>query len=193
MKNKLFLSVFLLSAAASLFALRVPAPEELPDEHLYGDRILFLQDNFREGNYRDYFQRSFAGELVWNQEGRKGAMAKVTYGSSRPFAVKPGKTYILSMDIFNLGQKQGKADVKDMTPFLSFVFQNAEGTVVRSVKAKDIPDAEKTNPLPAQWVSLSYVVEVPENAVFFVFGINSNWKKFYGPYLLSNISLKEKE
>lgn len=193
MKNKLFLSVSFLSAAVSLFALRVPAPEEVPDEHLYGDRVMFLQDDFREGSYRDYFQRSFAGELIWNQEGRKGAMAKVTYGQSRPFAVKPGKTYILKLDVFNLGQKQGKADVKDMSPFLSFTFQDAGGKPVKQVKAKDVPDAAKTNPLPAEWVPLSYEVAVPENAEMFVFGITSNYKKFYGPYLLMHISLEEKK
>ncbi len=165
-----------------------------PEEEQFGARVYFLADNFERGNYRDYFQNAFAGSLVRNCEGRTGTFAKVTYGESRPFKVTPGKKYLLSFDVFNMGAKDlsGYNPSGEKTPFpWSFTFLNDSWSVVKAIKGKDIPGSDTASPLPAKWTARSFEIKAPPNAEMFTFNISSAWKNNWGPYLLSNVKLAE--
>ncbi len=187
MKTTLFSLVMLSALSAAAAA---------PEEEQYGARIYFTEDNFEQGNYRDYFQQAFYGSLVRNREGRKGTFAQVTYGESRPFQVVPGKKYRLTFDAFNLGAKEMNAHKPSgpKAPFPArFAFLNDAWGVVRALggRGTQIPGATVEAPPPAKWTARAFEFEVPPSATMFTFSISSAWKNNWGPYLISNIKLTE--
>lgn len=195
-KSMMALGVAMIAAAATAKI------EQHPDEEEYGQRVWFRQgDKFADGNYRDYFMRSFAGELKRNLEGYKGYCCDIAYADSRPFPVEPGKKYKLSMKVFNCGMKDGVVSTNNPAPGKAAfpnLFRFWKGgekypdawDCLKSVKGVDIPEADK-EPLPAKWVDRSYVITVPEGAHMFTFSIgylrNSNW----GRYLIADVNFEE--
>ena len=190
MKNTFFLlcfSLLLLPARAA----EEPTPPEEPNEHLYGEPVFFRQDGFRDGNYRDYFQRTFNGRLVYNREGREGAMAFLHTAVSRPFRVEGGRKYALTMEMFNLGAGNGSGSGRDDAAAFpgSVLFLTKGGKAAGAVRGNGPAGAE---PLPGQWKEISLALEAPANAMTMCFRIGSAEEKGFGPYLVRNVRLTER-
>lgn len=195
-KNMMVLGVAIIAAAA------MAKIEQHPDEEEYGQRVWFRQgDKFADGNYRDYFMRSYAGELKRNLEGYKGYCCDIAFADSRPFPVEPGKKYKLSMKVFNCGMKPENTTTNDPVGKVTFPshFRFWKGgetypdawDCLKIVKGKDIPEADKDAPPPAKWTEKMYIITVPDNARMFTFTIgyfrNSKW----GRYLIADVNFEE--
>ena len=101
-------SIGLSAAVAAIAVAPLVAEDDYNSGHLYGERVHFRQDNFADGNYRDYFERDFYGYRVRNKEGYKGCVADITYATPRPFKVVSGVKCRLSMNVFNRVMQNSK-------------------------------------------------------------------------------------
>ena len=196
MKRMMF-AVIAACAAATVWA-------EPPDEELFGQRVWFRQDGtFADGNYRDYFQRSFAGELKRNQEGYKGYCCDLAFADSRPFPVVPGKTYKLSMKAFNQGMKPDAKPKKTVEKMnfpgaLTFYrggedFSNA-WKVVKCINhraiEKELPEMRRPV-LPAAWTDVSVTFTVPEGSTMFCWSYGYGRDTNAGRVLVAEVKLEE--
>lgn len=198
-KNMKTLTMVLVIACA---AMALAAPEE----EQYGQRIWFRQDGtFEEGNYLDYFQRSFAGEIMRNQEGRPGYVCGLHFADSRPYPVVPGKTYRLSMKAFNRGMKPGAKPQKTVEKMrfpssLAFYrggedYSNAWKTVIsynHRTKDADCPKGMVfDHVLPAAWTDVAVTFTVPEGATMFTWSYSYQRYTNIGQMLVADVKLKE--
>jgi len=180
---------------------------EPPEEEKFGQRVWFRQDGtFADGNYRDYFMRSFAGDLKRNQEGYKGYVCDLAYADSRPFPVEPGKTYTLKMKAFNCGMKPGvtpKKTIEKMRFPGAFTFYRGGedysnawkvvSCVNHRVKDEDCPKGMVRPVLPAAWTDVAVTFTVPAESTMFCWSYGYVRDSNVGRVLVAEVKLEEEK
>jgi len=192
-------------AVALLLGAQLPVVADHPTEEEYGRRVWFFVGNgFEEGDLGDYFRRTIGCEVLRNQEGHPGNIVSIgTFGgTSRPFAVKAGGTYRLTLKVFNRGMKSppvspagglfpsaltfyrgGKAYPAAWETVKVYNFRNA---------AAELPQIVRTAPFPAAWTDVTVDFTVPAGSTMFDFTVpGGSATSGFGPFLLAGVSLTE--
>ena len=199
MKKKVLLAG-LAVAAGVVCALQVPEEEQ------FGQRVWFLQnDRFETGNYRDYFMRSFAGELKRNQAGYSGYVCDIAFADSRPFPVQGGRKYVLRMKVYNqpheIVNDPKHPPAKNPTFPSSFSFLTDDWKDVKVMRARnsdgskgEIEGAFLDAPPPVgKWVDCAFPFTAPQGAEMFVFSISYGRGTNWGRYYIADVRLEEAE
>ena len=199
MNMKNWAAAFALCAAAT-----TARAIQVPEEEQFGQRVWCVNgDNFETGNYRDYFCRTFSGELLRNRAGYKGYVAHLNFADSRPFKIVPGRRYVLKMKVFNLGDgtKAGgnRPPEKGCTFPSVFYFLRDDWKEVKVVRARE-RDGKKgalegafvdAPPPVGRWIDCAFPFVAPEGAEMFMFSVGYGRGTAWGSYLIAEMRLEE--
>lgn len=194
-------ATFALGLSACLAASAV----QVPEEEQFGQRVWFINgDRFETGNYRDYFCRTFSGELLRNQAGYTGYVCRIAIADSRPFRVVGGRKYVLKMKVHNLGDgvglgPAGCAPSTGCAFPTAFAFLRDDWKEVKVVRARErdgrkggIEGAFVDAPPPVgKWIDCAFPFVAPEGAEMFMFTVSYGRKTAWGRYLLADVRLEE--
>lgn len=191
--------------AACVLCVAAAAPAvQVPEEEQFGQRVWFINgDRFETGNYRDYFCRTFSGELLRNQAGYTGYVCRIAIADSRPFRVVGGRKYVLKMKVHNLGDSLNSADKRPPSTNCAFptafAFLRDDWKEVKVVRARE-RDGSKgplvgafvdAPPPVGKWIDCAFPFVAPEGAEMFMFTIAYGRKTAWGRYLIADVRLEE--
>lgn len=186
-------------AAVCVFGVQVPEEEE------FGQRVYFINgDKFETGNYRDYFMRSFSGELKRNQMGYEGYVCDIAFADSRPFRIEGGKKYVLRMKVFNKGDAKDKLfrpPAKGCTFPSNFFFLRDDWKEIGVLRARAGNGSKggiegafvDAPPAVGKWIDCAFRFVAPEGAKMFMFSVAYGNGTEWGCYLLADVRLEEEK